>query len=528
MGQWLKIFLESQGLTVTVSGSSNPFSDPIAQADIVFFSVPISVASEAIKGAAEIVKKDSLLVDLSSIQGETAVVLQETGLSSAVVHFLFGPTITTLQNQKIIFYSIKNNKLIGRLNKMFEDSGAEIIKMAPEEHDLQMAHIQALTHFTNLALGSALIKGKIDLSGKVSTPVFLAQMGALSRVISQSPKLLSEIQLGNPLYIDVLESFIDYQGKLLKIIKAKDFKKLETEIEKIHQVLESSPRKISVKKPVKESISFNRLPAKFKIAFLGPIGTFSHQATLLLTEEGKQVLMPCRTLYEIFGAVSSGLVDLGVVPAENSMEGTIRETLDFLVDFDLKINLGFNLTVHQNLLSNSKELKKIKRVISHPQALAQSREWLLENLPGAKIEAASSTLAGIGELEDLSVAIIGPLVAAKLYKLNIIAKDIENNHQNITRFYIISKSLKSFNKRSNKTLIYLTVFNQVGILRDILDIFAGQNINLSKLESRPSREKVWDYSFFLEVEANMEDSRLVQALNILKQYCPVIKVLGGE
>ena len=106
-------------------------------------------------------------------------------------------------------------------------------------------------------------------------------------------------------------------------------------------------------------------------------------------------------------------------------------------------------------------------------------------------------------------------------------ENIEDNKNNITKFYIISDDIERINFDTKKTLLFLTVFNRVGILRDILNVFASSNINLSKIESRPSREKVWDYHFFIEVEVSKNDERLIQSLNILKQYCPVIKTIGG-
>jgi chorismate mutase / prephenate dehydratase len=124
------------------------------------------------------------------------------------------------------------------------------------------------------------------------------------------------------------------------------------------------------------------------------------------------------------------------------------------------------------------------------------------------------------------VAIIGSKLAAKIYKLNILAENIQNKENNITRFYVISKQDKLNLKNRTKTLLFLSVFNRVGILRDILSVFADLSINLNKIESRPSKEKNWDYYFYIEVEITDEDPRLEQALNILKQYCPAINILG--
>ena len=239
-------------------------------------------------------------------------------------------------------------------------------------------------------------------------------------------------------------------------------------------------------------------------------------------------LTACDSIYQIFEVVSTGRVDFGIVPAENSTEGTIRETLDYLIDLDLKTNGSIDLDIHQNLLSNEQKLDDITSVISHPQALAQCRQWLGNNLPNAKIQTAASTVSSITENKDKKgVAFIGSKLAASLNDIKVLKENIEDNKNNITKFYIISDDIERINFDTKKTLLFLTVFNRVGILRDILNVFASSNINLSKIESRPSREKVWDYHFFIEVEVSKNDERLIQSLNILKQYCPVIKTIGG-
>lgn len=525
MGSWLKKFLESQGINPTISDKQIKADKLVNQADIVFVSVPINVALDVIADISKKIQKDCLIIDLSSIKEEISKSLFKTNLYCAGIHFLFGPTVSTIQNQKIAYIKIRENNLAKDFIKMLKKAGAQILEMSAQEHDFQMANIQALTHFVNLSLAQVLVDNKIKLSGQTSTPVFLAQMSATSRVISQNPALIAQIQTRNPYFLKVVNKLQQYQAHLIDLISAKNEKGLEGLYHEINSNLDSSSENIKTKQISGAKLRSLKIKDKFTMAYLGPQGTFSHQvATQLITK--KTSLVSCKTIYDIFNMVASSKVNFGIVPAENSIEGTVRETLDFLTDFDLRVNLEIALEVHQNLLSKQLKLNEIKKVISHPQAIAQSRQWLEKNLPNADVEFSTSTISAINETKQKGVAIIGSSLAAKIYKLNILAKDIESKDLNITKFYIISKDLFSLKKKPAKTLIFLTVFNRVGILRDILTVFANFDINLNKLESRPSKEKNWDYYFYVEVEAVTDEPRLIQALNILKQFCPMIKILG--
>lgn len=535
MGNWLKNFLESQGFgRISVSGKEGASLKVLKSARIVFISVPISKAPEVIRHSGKIVSKDCLLIDLSSVMEESAKALKETGKPSLVLHFLFGPTVTSIQNQNIIICHPRegrdldstfqgNDKVIGELIKLLKEAGANVSEMTPREHDEKMALVQNLTHFINISLAKTFIKEDIDLSGKIATPVLLAQLSSLTRVVTQDPNLLLEIQLNNSRGVPVVEKFLEEQNKLLQLVKEKNSKKLLEDIENIHSKFESSQAKSPSKKLTNFSFTPLGCSLKGSVAYLGPKGTFSHQAAQMLSKDGP--LFPCGDFYEIFESVKTQKADFGVVPAENSSEGTIRETLDYLVEFDFQTNGSIYLPVHHCLLSKEEDIKDITKVISHPQGLAQCRSFLREKLPLAKIEATTSTVAAVKNLSK-GAALIGPEIAGKLYGLNVVLKNIEDNEENITRFYIISKKgVKAF--PSGKTLLFLTVFNRVGILKDILEIFAHLSINLSKIESRPSKEKIWDYCFFIELEIPLDDQKLTLALNMLKQFCPEIKVLGG-
>lgn len=522
MGTWLKNFLESLNFQVSISDEKIK-ADNLEVAKIVFISIPINIAPKIISEISKKTSNDCLIVDLSSIKSETRVALENCGRDSLSMHFLFGPSVHSVQNQKIIIEKFGNSRISTELIALLKTEGAQIIEMKSDLHDLTMAHIQSLTHFINLSLAEILIKNKIGITGEISTPVFLSQLSSTLRVLSQNPKLLSEIQTLNPKFLGVVEDFLEIQKDLIKKIKSKDIKEIESQFLKLTKTLESVSGQTEIKKAANPKT--NKIE-NLKVGFLGPTGTFSNQATVSFFDECKNQLVAASNIYELFDLLDKGRVDLIVAPAENTIEGTVRETLDLLFDHNFKVIGKIDLPISQCLLSKEKNLKDIKKVISHPQAINQSRKFLEENLPNAVIETSSSTISAIGDLENLATAIIGPSLAAKIYKLNILKRDIQDYKNNVTRFSIIAKRDLLNLKGRTKTLLFLSVFNRVGVLRDILSVFADQSINLNKIESRPSKEKHWDYYFYVEVEATDENPKLNEALNILKQYCPKIIILG--
>ncbi len=266
------------------------------------------------------------------------------------------------------------------------------------------------------------------------------------------------------------------------------------------------------------------------VGFLGPKGTFSHQATLNFSKKSK--LIAFSSIKEIFEAVNNEDVDLGLVPAENSIGGIVSDTINKLIEYSLKTTGSFDFPIHHFLLGKTKNIKKLKVIKSHPQALSQCKDWIEKNLPRVKLESSSSTTSPIiANKSKKSIGFIGSSRAAKEYDLNILAERIESTQHNLTKFYVISKNInKKVCKKlkAQKSLVLLAVYDRVGILRDILDVFASEELNLTSLHSVPSRLKPWDYFFFLEVQTPLSSSALSKTLEKIKDYCSTIRVIGAS
>lgn len=261
------------------------------------------------------------------------------------------------------------------------------------------------------------------------------------------------------------------------------------------------------------------------IAYLGPEASFTHQAAL--KKFGSQVeYFPLNSITDVFGKVEKGNVDYGVVPIENSIEGVVTHTLDMFVDSDLKICAQIILEISHNLLGNCSK-SKIRCVYSNPQVFAQCRSWLERNLINAeRIEVSSTARAAQIVKKTKNNACIASLLAAKIYSLNVITRNIEDSPHNITRFMVISKH--EFNPTgSDHTSILFSIKDRIGGLHDMLTPFKKHRINLTKIESRPSKKKAWDYYFFVNLMGHYKDAKIKEALKELENKCKFLKILGS-
>lgn len=264
-----------------------------------------------------------------------------------------------------------------------------------------------------------------------------------------------------------------------------------------------------------------------KVAYLGPEGSFSNQAAFHKFG-GETDLVPVLSFEEVFEEVHKSRVEFGIVPVENSLEGSIGRTLDMLFTWDLKISAEYFEEIGHFLLSKTGTMKDIKVVASHPQALGQCRKWISKNLKGVELlETPSTAWAARLSSEDKSVAAISSEFSASIYGLKTIQRHIEDSPQNTTRFLIIGKETGSYTG-DDKTSIVFSIKDEPGALHKSLFLpFAKAKINLTKIESRPSRERPWEYVFFVDFKGHFEDKKVVSLLKEVEKSCIFLKVLGS-
>lgn len=268
------------------------------------------------------------------------------------------------------------------------------------------------------------------------------------------------------------------------------------------------------------------LEKPLRIGFLGPDTTFSHQAAIKqFGHSSKFVASP--NIESIFRQVENDECDYGVVPVENSIEGVINLTLDCFVDSPLLICDEIKSAISLCLLSKTKDQKKIKTIYSHTQPLGQCRQWLNRNFPNVQQIPTSSTAsaARIVVRKSTCAAIAGKL-AAEVYDLNIVEENIQDRVENYTRFLVIGKD-EAKKVKDNKTSIMFSIKDEAGSLLKVLQLFDRNKINLTRIQSRPLRDRPWEYLFYVDLEGHIQESTVKNSMETLEKKCLFLKLLGS-
>jgi len=268
------------------------------------------------------------------------------------------------------------------------------------------------------------------------------------------------------------------------------------------------------------------LEQPLKVAFLGPRATFTHLACLEHFGRSTQFL-PVRNIRDVFEHVERERVDYGVIPIENSTEGVIAYTLDLFMECEVKISAEILLDISLDLLSRSQKLDEIRKVYSHPHALAQCRKWIEAHLADVEILDVQSTAMAseIAASEPRSAAVASSF-AGKLYDLNVLERKIQDNPFNFTRFMVIGKH-DAERTGNDKTSLMFSIKDSVGALYAALKPFSDNRVNLTKIESRPHKRKAWEYIFFVDTEGHRTDKNFTKAVLEFQNVCSHIKMLGS-
>lgn len=267
-----------------------------------------------------------------------------------------------------------------------------------------------------------------------------------------------------------------------------------------------------------------------KIGYLGPQGTFSELAAVRL--KGDAEIIPFNTIFDVIDSVDSGHTDLAVVPIENSTEGTVNITVDTII-FDTQLYITRQLTIpveHNLIVKPNTDISSIKKIYSHPQAIAQCRAYLHKKHPNAVCIDVNSTAEAVRLIScdgNEETAAIGLKSAARLYNLKIAAEAIQSSSDNYTQFVMLSKQRPEMSGSGKKTSIAFSTLNEPGQLYRLLDILAIWNLNMTKIISRPMRSKKGEYVFFIDIESGCSDKDLYDAITMLKRKTSFFKFIGS-
>jgi chorismate mutase/prephenate dehydratase len=270
----------------------------------------------------------------------------------------------------------------------------------------------------------------------------------------------------------------------------------------------------------------NRLLEKqLSVAYYGPAGSFTHIAAL--TKFGAADLQPFETIADVFSAVEKRTTDLGVVPIENTTAGVVPMTLDAFMESNLKICAEIYVDIEHYLMSKAATLEDIKRVYSHPQVISQCRIWLRANMPGVEVVPVGTT-ARAAEMasKEPEAAVIGPKLASELHGLPILREKIHDQADNRTRFVVIGR-LETRPSGTDKTSLLFSVPHKSGALHSALGVLCSHDVNMTFIQSHPTKQTQWEYMFFVDVQGHCDDPRLSEALDELRDHTLVLRLLGS-
>jgi chorismate mutase / prephenate dehydratase len=268
------------------------------------------------------------------------------------------------------------------------------------------------------------------------------------------------------------------------------------------------------------------LEQQMRISYLGPEGTYSEEAAR--SRFGAMAeLVPCDTLDDVVRLVEQGRAEVAVVPIENTTEGSVSRTLDLLLTTPLQVCGEALLPIHHQLLSSDDQLDTIDEVVAHPQSLAQCREWLARHIPSATLRAvASNGAAARAAANEAGRAAIASKRAVRLYGLSVLAANVEDDPANTTRFLMLGTA-PTQPTGTDKTSLVCSVPNKAGSLEGLLAVFADYGINMTKLESRPAAQGLWDYVFYIDIDGHQEDQDVARALELLGERATFVRVIGS-
>jgi chorismate mutase / prephenate dehydratase len=302
-------------------------------------------------------------------------------------------------------------------------------------------------------------------------------------------------------------------------------KEVLTKVKKLARIENLNPEEIE--KIYQQIFSFSKEIQGLTVAFQGEMGAFSEEASYQFFGPGAS-LKPCENLEDVFQAVERGEVQAGMVPVENSLEGSIPRTYDLLLDSNLKVSGETQVRVVHCLIGLPEaQIDSIKEVFSHPQALGQSKTFLRQM--GWKLTPTYDTAGSVKMIKEngmIEQAAVASARAAEIYGMKILVRSIEDNSNNYTRFFALSKQ-EAAPSGNDKTSIVFSVKHIPGALYGALKELANRNINLTKIESRPTRQKPWEYNFYVDIEGHREDAAVKEALNSLEDSAIFLKILGS-
>ncbi|MGM5484039.1 MAG: prephenate dehydratase [Nanobdellota archaeon] len=510
-GQQFYKFFSRRGFEVQILGrKTKDYREKAEESDVLIITVPIDAVEDTLKKISKYnLKKDALVTNFSSIMSVGCETLKKLQ-SGCCIHPMFGPDIENFNDMNIIIAPELNNPNLKKIVEVFKKEGANITFTTIKNHDKLVAVVQALSQFSSINLAKTLkeIDINIDKLLNFSSITFRMNLKAIERILRQDAELWRNIQFLNPYFKDVLDKYKENMLKLQNIVNEKDKETFDSDFNQIKKYWHSS------KETNKEETQ--------KIGTLGPKGTYSEIAAKKYTD--KEIVF-YDSIKSLIKAVSEKELKEAIIPFENSIHGTVMQTIDGIGQESLYVNEEIVIDIN-HCIAGLPETNPfyIKEIYSHPQALKQCYRYLSSRFPNAKLiptESTSYAFSYISENHKKDALAIGPLNAAETYNFTIYDKKIQDEEKNQTSFVVVSNEL---NDKGDKNLIMISPEkDSPGLLYDILKEFKKKEINLYKIESRPSKTKLGTYIFYLIIDKTDD---LVSITENLKKLHVNIKNMG--
>jgi len=545
MGTAFAEFFESQGLEVLISdiGTKLTTQQLVKNVDVIIVSVPIASTEAVIKKIVHRLKPSQLIMDLTSIK-EMPIREMAKGKASVIgLHPMFNST-TFGPGQKMIVCQKRPGKWLKWVEDIFANKGGiNLLKLTGKQHDMLMSLVQGLVHFVDIAFAKTLEEKGVKVKDFLpfASPASGLKIEIAARILSQDSDLYGNIQIQNEYIPEVIEAFIKSAQELREKITKKDLHGFCTYFDKASEFLGDyryEAQKESDWIIIQWLEKFNKKPtiqqkkcSAGSIAILGPKNSYSYFAAEKLNTKHKLGRDICcmPSIEDVFTAIARKEVFAGVVPIENILQGTIRETMDGVFRNKVRIRARFKMPIHHCLAVLSKNAK-IKTVCSHPQALHQCSDFLKKHYKTATIEKKASTSAAFEYVKRMKlddVAVIGPVKAAQNFGFRILDTNIENDNRNTTTFLLITHQDTKMDlgiKPKNVSIAFHFSKDSAGSLHSVLGYFAQAGINLTRLESRPAEHSLGDYLFFVDFEGALKTAD--KTLRLIKSKVAKLKILG--
>lgn len=544
MGRYFARFFSTKGFNVIISDKRSKLTNAqlARRADVVIVSVPIETTEAVIQEVATLVKKEALLMDLTSLKVFPMKAMKACKGSYLGCHPLFGPT-TSIEGQMIILCKGKGSRWHSWLKQLFADNALDVRELTAQKHDELMAYVQSLTHFSYLGLSDVLRTSGYQLDELLDyqSPIYRLRLDVMGRILDQNPDLYAQIQIQNPNSLKVMKSLMKCSLEWIELVEkgdAKAFKKRFSEsasffgdftkkaTEESDYLIEQMNRRTLACPEVKV-----KLPDKTcDYAVLGPEFSFSSMAAKKFFPKGK--IWYADSITSVFEAVKSGKIPFGLVPIENTTSGIVRETQDALFDSGLSILKEVYLPIDYCLATLQPiSLKAIRTVYSHGQPLRQCRKYLQRHCPGASLISLSSSTAAIKKVISenlLQSGVICSRLAADEHKMTIIADKIGDFSGSSTRFLLIGKKPGTIPKSNPKTSIafYFSTDNP-GTLYQVLGLFSDSSVNLNRIESSANPSVPGGYVFSVDFDGSQKDPTIKKLLTDLKKLVKRLIIYGS-